>query len=156
MVSNTNNNSAEAPISFAGKLVWNMNDFYQQSSDRRNNNNTAKICKWGEVVSVFTTSGVRNSPMIATIQGFYELHNNSGPPQPMPPSLRARKVILSKSRTIGIIIGANARLSENNMDNNNNNAQPQMGCCQVLFPNGMVSGPSSSQSLKGARAILYD
>ncbi|CAB9513079.1 expressed unknown protein [Seminavis robusta] len=150
--SSSNNND----IGFAGKLIWNLHDFYQQ---RNNNNNNAapppsKLSKWGEVVSAVATSGARNSPLIATVQGFYESPPNKQgqPEQPvMPHALRARKVILPKSRTIGIIIGSNARMSE--QQNNNN---PQVGCCQVLFPNGMASGPPSAQSLKGARAILYD
>ncbi|CAB9528540.1 expressed unknown protein [Seminavis robusta] len=157
-VKNNGNGSSSSnnDISFAGKLIWNMHDFYQQ---RNNNNNAAassssKLSKWGEVVSAVATSGIRNSPLIATVQGFYESAANTKQQQAqqqpiMPPALRARKVILPKSRTIGIIIGSNARMSEQPTNNN-----PQVGCCQVLFPNGMASGPPSAQSLKGARAIL--
>ena len=200
---NNKNNKATTGVNFAGKLVWNMTDplptgsSSSSPSSSPNNANTAlasprnsKLSKWGEVVVAVPTTGTRNSALVVTIQGFYELpppppkawgiksssskkSKQEAPPPPipaMPQKLQARKVILSKSRTIGFILGpaptpdniANQPPSPNNqtgknIGNNNGNAIPQQfGCCHVLFPNGITSGSTSVQSLKGSRAILYD
>jgi len=163
--------SDDSNIGFAGKLVWNFGG--EPPLSRSRNVKQSKVNKWGEIVTAVTTTGIQNSPLIATIQGFYEgphpppNSSSAGDDPHMPPSLRARKVILPKSRTIGIIIGASsasdmAHIKPNNNNNaaNNNNAKTQQqqfsGCCQVLFPNGMASGPFSVRALEGARAILYD
>ena len=178
---------ASSEITFAGKLVWNMTDPVTASSPNAPSPRNSKLSKWGEVVAAVPTTGIRNSALVATVQGFYELpppkpawaskKNDAPEPIVMPQKLQARKVILPKSRTIGIIIGpaptpeidpANPPAADNNNNNKNarnqnngnnngagNNPQ-QFGCCQVLFPNGMASGSTSIQSLKGSRAILYD
>jgi len=159
-------------VGFAGKWVWNATE--QDSSD---DNSTApsprnsKLSKWGVVVAATPTTGTRNSAFVATIQGFYELPQlkawerkmTSSLPIVMPQKLQARKVILTKSRTIGIIIGP-APTPENSAAGNppaaaiaNASQQPKVfGCCQVLFPNGITSGSTSLKSLLGQRAILYD
>ena len=163
LAKNNKSTSSSDMIGFAGKLVWNMTtDMQQQQQDH--DRSASKINKWGEVVSVVTTTGIRNSPLIATVQGFYEAPippkttmSSKPTSTSMPPSLQARKVILPKTKTIGFIVGP---LSSKDMNmqkaNQNNNQQQYLGCCKVLFPNGMASGPSSIQALKGSRAILYD
>jgi hypothetical protein len=145
-------------ICFAGKLVWNLLD---EGGPFANHGPPApdciKLCKWGEIISAVAVTSARNGAMVVTVQGLYETDTVVDPAAIMPHSLRGRKVILPKSRTVGILVGGGgAVLPPNHKKGNNSSNNMDMGICQVLFPNGMASGPSSVQSLLGARAILYD
>lgn len=163
-------------IHFAGKLVWNMtlSDCTEQNSNKKNNDAKLVSSKWGEVVGVTPTSGLRNGAMVLTVQGFYDYAtatttDNSGS-HSFPFSLWGRKVILPNSKTIGIIVGSDGsrppssspqqqphqKQSENSNNLKHDPSTTLMGICQVVLPNGVASGPSSVQSLLGTRVMLYD